>query len=267
MPVHPELDGQVTRPTRDRSDPGSPLSSTSSHSTRRWLVWATAMAIVASGALTGCSATRGVRPVGKGNTAVGLSVGGPFFRNLGAPMPVPLISAHARHGVGERTDIDFGLHAPLIGAFGVDAGASYLLVDQNGARPALSVGGRALLWANALTLTGKDNPNTGEGYPFSVRVFEQAYANVSWRFGEQLTVWTGLDLFAQIERLQVLPSIVAGVEWRPSKKAWIPGITLEAKHLALLSNQQFEVVDFIGIGGYGAFGLQVGFNFYFGGER
>lgn len=249
---------------------GSAVASRSPSPSRRWLGRlgsAATLAVVASVALSGCSATRGVRPVGKGNTAVGLSLGGPFFSNLGPAIPIPLVSVHARHGVGERTDVDVGLHAPIIGAFGVDAGASYLLVDQKGARPALSVGGRALLWGSALSLSGKDNPNTGEGYPFSVRLFEQAYANVSWKLGETLTLWTGLDLFAQVERLTVLPSLVAGAEWRPCAKPWIPGITVEAKHLALLSNQRFEVVDFIGPAGYGAFALQLGLNFQLGGAR
>lgn len=215
----------------------------------------------------GCSATRGVRPVGKGNGAVGLSLGGPVVKNLGVPIPAPMLSTFGRYGVGERTDLDFGIYFPVVSTFGVDFGASHLLLEQKGGRPAISAGGRVLLFGDALAFSGRKSPNTGERNPFSFRAFEELYANVSWVVADQLTLWTGLDLFAQIEELKVHPSLRAGLEWRPSKKMWAPGIVLETSYLAFLQDQGFEVVDYMGIAGYGAFGVHLGLNFYFERQR
>lgn len=245
------------RPTPRERPPG--------HAPRRFAFLL--LATFALAALTGCSASRGVRPLGKGRTSAGLSVGGPLFTNLGPAMPAPLTSVHVRHGVGERTDLDVGLHLPVIGAAGIDFGASHLLLAQEGARPAVTAGGRAYLWASALALSGKKNPNTGRGYALEPRLYEELYARASWQLGENVLAWGGADLFVQLERLAVLPSLVAGAEWRPCRDCWIPGITLEARHAALFSNQRFEVVDYLGPAGFGAFGVHLALNFYPGAPR
>lgn len=211
-----------------------------------------------------CSATRNVRPVGEGRMAAGTSVGGPLFSNLGAAFPVPLVSGFVRYGLDDRTDLDAGLHAPIAGAMGLDFGAGRLLLEQNGGVPAVMVGGRLHLWWNALALTGRENPNTGNGYAFSPRLYEELYATASWKPTDRVLLWSGLNAFAQLEKLTVLPSLVAGAEWRP-----VPafGIALEGRHLAFTRNTSSEVVAYTGLGGYGAFGLQLAFTIYPGAAR
>lgn len=228
-------------------------------SSRRLLVAAACCALLAGG----CSATRGVRPVGEGRWEAGLSIGGPVFTNLGVPIPAPLVSGYGRYGLGERTDLDFGLHLPITGAAGLDIGASHLLLEQDGWRPALMGGGRLLAWGNVLALSGAKDAD-GRAYDLDFRLFEQLYANASWALGEHVLVWAGLDMFAQIEAAIVHPSLVAGVQWRPVD---LFGLTLEAKHLGFFTNQRFAVVEYAGPYDFGAFAVQLGLSFRFGGDK
>lgn len=209
-------------------------------------------------ALSACSTTRSVRPVGEGKLAVGLSVGGPLFKNLGPPIPVPVTNVFGRYGLTERMDLDFGLQVPVIAATGIDAGVSRLFLDQAGARPAVMAGGRLHLVANALALTGAENPNGGD-YPLGVRVFEELHGNASWKLGDKTLVWVSLVLFMQLEELIVRPALGVGGEWRP-----VPlfGLALEVRQMAFLTNERFAAVDFIGPADMGALSVQLGFNFY-----
>lgn len=209
-----------------------------------------------------CSVTRSVRPVGEGKTEVGLSVGGPIFTNLGPPIPAPLTAIYGRHGLNEKTDVDVGLHVPVAGAIGLDAGAARLLRAQDGGIPAVMAGGRLLLFANALWLTGRDNPNGG-GYASDIRLFEEAYAHASWAVGEKVLLWAGADLFMQLEDGIVRPTLLAGGEWRPVKRF---GIALEARQMAFTTDQRFAAVDFVGPADLGAFAVQLGFRFHLQGE-
>lgn len=220
------------------------------------------LAALALALLEGCSTTRGVRPVGEGKIAAGLSVGGPVFTNLGAPIPTPLTSIYGRYGLDEKTDLDFALHVPVAASVGLDAGAGRLLLDQKGLRPAVMAGGRLLLFMNALWLTGAENPN-GRDYEAGVRVMEHVYANASWKWLERSLVWVSFDLLAQIESAIVRPAIGVGAEWRP---AALFGLTVEVRQLAFTTNQRFAAVDFIGPGDLGATSIQLGFNFYPGAE-
>lgn len=222
----------------------------------------TALAALAFALLAGCSTTRSVRPVGEGKWAAGGSIGGPLFTNLGPPIPAPMVSAYARRGLDARTDLDFGLYFPVIAATGFDVGASRLLVDQDGAWPAVMGGGRLLAFANALVLSGED-PN-GKPYGFSPRLFEELYANASWRVGEASLAWAGISLFLQAEALIARPTIQLGFEWRASR---LFGLALELKQLSFLTNQRFAAVAFVGPADYGAFAAQVGFNFYPGSDE
>lgn len=208
--------------------------------------------------LVACSTTRSVRPVGEGKMSAGLSIGGPLFTNLGGAIPVPVTTLFGRYGLTEKTDLDFGLQVPVIASIGVDAGASHLLLDQEGLRPAVMAGGRLHVHANPLAIVGRDNPNGGD-YSLGVRVFEELHANASWRLGQRSLVWVSFVVFAQVEELIFRPAIGVGVEWRPVS---LFGLTVEARQMAFLTNQHFAAVSFIGPADLGAFAIQLGFNFY-----
>ncbi|HET6344858.1 MAG TPA: hypothetical protein VFH51_07985 [Myxococcota bacterium] len=222
------------------------------------------IAIVAVLALfwgAGCAVTRSIRPVGEGNLAAGVSVGGPIFQNLGAPIPVPLTSAYARLGLDPQTDVDVGLHLPVVRAAGIDAGVARLLWLSEGLWPAFMLGARIGVFGNVQGLLGRHAPETGSPYGLSPRVFEEIYGTFSWQPNPALLTWTGLHLFGQLERARVRPTLLAGAEWRPVDPL---GFSLEAKWMTPLSDQRNLAIDYRGIAGRGALAVQVGAAYYFG---
>ncbi len=72
-----------------------------------------------------CSAVNQVRTVGKGNTGMELTLGGPMMTNLGAPLPIPNFFAGVRYGLRQDLDIAglFNITGPIIpGIFDVITG-------------------------------------------------------------------------------------------------------------------------------------------------
>ena len=138
----------------------------------------------------GCSAAHGVRPIGQGHHAVEASLGGPIARLYGAPVPIPLSSVGYRYGLSDRSDLHVRLHTTPLALFGLasfDAGASYLLADQQGGRPAVNLEGSLYVTAGKLS--------TGRG---GVRFFGEAelYGSWAWSQREHLA-YVGADFFYQ----------------------------------------------------------------------
>ncbi len=210
--------------------------------------------VVLSGA---CTTSRALRPVGAKQWQVGGSIGGPVFTNLGAPIPTPLLNVYGRYGLTEKATLEFGLSPTVIRALGADVGASYELLAQKGGIPRVMADGRVYLWAGLAELTGKPR---GSGTPFTLapRIYEQLQATAAWDVG-RFTLYAGLNLFAQVERVIFVPSLIAGVEWRVGR---LVGLQLELKQMGFTQNQLFAVVDFIGPGNFGAFAVQLGVNIY-----
>jgi len=209
--------------------------------------------------------SRNVRPVGAGKLAVGASLGGPLFTNLGPPIPAPVVSVNARYGLFDKTNLDGGLLLTPAAAQGLDLGIGQLVLDQSGGIPAVMVGGRLTFFANALALSGRLNPNTGKGYDLQPRLYEEVYGTASWKVHEQWLLWAGVDLFAQIgSRFALVPSILAGAEWRFAREF---GLSAELRQIAFASNQEYAVVAFIGPANYGALAANIGFTWYPGAEQ
>lgn len=214
--------------------------------------------LLAAVALAGCSLTREVRPVGQGNFAAGLSVGGPLFTNLGGAIPTPIASVYGRYGILPKLDLDFALDLTPTSAQGLDLGAAYEVLEQTGPAPAMMIGARGYMFVNADGFTGKVNPDTGSAYTLEPKAFEEIYANVSWEVGHPWLVYAGVDLFAQAEEKVFEPSILAGVEYRFTHV----GIAAEVRDVAFTTNQKYSTFEYIGPGGYGALSFQLGLNIY-----
>ena len=110
--------------------------------------------VMSLGWLTACSTLSGARPLAPGQHEVGVHLGGPLFQ-FGGPVPLPNVVVGARSGlttIAERPlDLGYGTNLTalpfgIISAYG-DLG--YLLVDQNGAVPALTLRNKLLLTTNA----------------------------------------------------------------------------------------------------------------------
>ena len=69
-----------------------------------------------------CTATRQVRTIGKGNKGIEVTLGGPFFTNLGSPLPMPNLFIGGRYGLMQDLDIavHYNLTAPIIPGIPLD---------------------------------------------------------------------------------------------------------------------------------------------------
>lgn len=128
-----------------------------------------------------CATTQTPRTLGKGVTAVGLSVGGPVARIPGVGnIPLPYAIVEGRHGVTDRLDVLAATHL-LLDAFGtpsLDLGASYLLVPERlPDRSAATVSGRLMILAN----------------PEAPIVLPEATLTWSYRAGSDGYLYGGLD--------------------------------------------------------------------------
>jgi len=111
------------------------------------------VACMLSFGLTACGTLSTARPLEQGETLIGATLAGPMI-DFGGPLPLPFAVVEARHGLPRLADrpIDLGYGLNLTALpFGVTAGhvgASWLLVEQDGGVPALSVGNRVFFGVN-----------------------------------------------------------------------------------------------------------------------
>lgn len=112
-----------------------------------------------TGLLTACGVMNGARPQAPGTHAVGLTVGGPMLAAAGLVLPLPNATLEGRSGLprllDREVDLNYGVNLTAIafGQAGVHVGASWLLLDQQGWRPALSVSDRVYFYTNVLDRT------------------------------------------------------------------------------------------------------------------
>lgn len=72
--------------------------------------------------LFSCTATRQIRTIGKGNKGMEVTLGGPFFNDLGPPLPMPNLFVGGRYGLLQDLDIavHYNLTAPIIPGIPLD---------------------------------------------------------------------------------------------------------------------------------------------------
>ncbi|HLT29535.1 MAG TPA: hypothetical protein VK013_05805 [Myxococcaceae bacterium] len=105
------------------------------------------LAALALTATTGCASRHLARTVGAGNSEARVSIGGPLFSNLGAPIPLPNVALGGRYGVADGWDVDgnVSLLGAAVGVAYLDPGVvKQLFVQERGA--ALSASARANLF-------------------------------------------------------------------------------------------------------------------------
>ncbi len=136
-------------------------------------------------ALGGCATLTTARPLSPGEHALGVVAGGGMV-DLGAPIPLPAVMVEGRHGVaapgGHPIDVGWGVNGTAL-AFGMAAvhgGVSGLLLRQDGAIPAVSVGDRLWFATNAPGLGSKLEPR------LQAWAADQVEVTASWEVGGQL---------------------------------------------------------------------------------
>lgn len=196
---------------------------------------------------SGCGTAHTARPLGKGNQAIHVSVGGPVG-GIGSPNTfVPLTTLTYKYGLTDRADVYVGWHVleTFLGEGNLffDIGASYYLLDQKGARPGLSA---------AFTVSPLINRRSG----WAMMDFQMT---ASWAFGkkERHLVYLGAhNMFApaRSEAVQTSPytlSPYVGGQFSIGKKKQL-ALGLEVKWHRPWANTSDAVVGYVGIGKLGA---------------
>jgi len=207
---------------------------------------------------SGCALSRGVRPVGEKNVAIDASLGGPVADYMGGMKPFPLSTVGLTYGLTDKTNIHGGFHPSslaMFGLVGLELGASHLVVEPDGAIPAVMVDG------TIITLAG----NLAEGPPDGgFRAFLETSVMASWAYGKrEHLIYTGPEFITQPSPLMSIPGWTVGHRFNAGR--W--GIGAELGWLAPFWDNLPPVVEYAGIGGRGAVSINLGVSVKLGGEQ
>ena len=208
--------------------------------------------------LQGCALSHGVRPVGEGNVALDVGLGGPIVDYMGGHNPVPLSQIGITYGLSDKTNLHGGFYpsgAAMFGLVGFEAGASHLVLEQDGGRPAVMVDG---------TLIGIGG-DIGEGAPEGgFRPYLQTSAHGSWGYGSrEHLVYTGPEFISQVAPLDSVFGWTLGHQANFGR--W--GLGTEVGWMAPFWDNLPPVVDYAGIGGRGAVSINFGVQVALGGQK
>ena len=201
---------------------------------------------------TACATTHLARPVGRGNTRVSASLGGPLVEFAGAPIPVPMSTVGVAHGVTESVDVHGELHptAATHGVGGITAGAAWHPLASHPS--ALTVGGTlGTFFTTEDALLLADVWLSGGG----------KVASWLWLGGgvhNTLRVATS----APGETIPWAPTLFGLVAFRLSRRVTFD---LELRWYALASCGQCVAIAYYAPGSVGALGVILGVDYQFGG--
>lgn len=202
---------------------------------------------------TGCGLTTQVRPVPRGAVQVEGAVGGPLVR-IGPVIPVPLSAAGVRYGVAERADVAAHVHLTSLsfGVAGLDVGGTWLALEQDGAVPALSLGGR--VYGFTSVHASRD---------VSPRAYVEVSPTASYLLGGRFLSYASATGLVQLAGGRPLLSLAVGEEVRLER--W--GVQLELRWYQPDYATRFNAADWQGVGGMGALGGVLGVHYRFGGDE
>lgn len=206
--------------------------------------------------LTGCGTAHTARPLGKGNTAIVTSLGGPIADLGGATVPVPLPTVGIKYGVTERNDIyaDWQVMPAILGNAAFDVGGSWYFLDQHKGRPGLSTAATVhAIWNTRDLWLAADTQLTA-----------------SWLLHPRHLLYLGFHLMFVPVRSDAMNSApvhfapMLGGEVRLGKNRGF-GLGLEVKWADPWRGTDFMIVDYAG--SRGGICITGGFNFYLGGKK
>ena len=206
--------------------------------------------------VAGCSTFRPVQPLDPGQTALGVSLGGPLLNTLGTVFPTPILNVVAARGLRSRAGNmpwavtgALDITAALYGNLHLEPGmVAYPIVQTGGAVPSVAVAGSLHVLANR-----HDS------------LFVPHLAGIaSWRWGAQLLVYTGGDAALAI-KTPAAPLIgpLAGAEWVHGRGRF----GLEVKWLAPYHDVEPAAPTWIAPFHHGYFSVLLGAGYQFGGTR
>jgi hypothetical protein len=199
--------------------------------------------------LSGCGAQLHNLPVGKGNTVLTGSVGGPLVKVYGQTLPVPYALVGVTHGLSNRVDLHGDLHlmAAMFKFAGFTPGIAYF--------PPLRLG-PLVPSVDADMLMFSDFNQT--------RVFPEVTVAVATSSGSRWSTYAGLHSTFQTTKEPVfLPSVFAGTSFRAGRVRLFG----ELQWLALNRSNRLMPVNWGGISHHGALAPQFGMTFDLGRSR
>jgi hypothetical protein len=209
-------------------------------------------------ALAACATTDLARPVGRGNTRVGLSAGGPIAVIGSKPIPAPIVTIGLAHGLYDQLDLQGHIH-PFAAAFdtgngsipilGADLGFAWHPVHTR--RELLSIGGAFYGFTNRLDAVFFTDLWIAAGY--------RATGWFSFSGGMHNTLRIGTSDETLAERPVWTPTLFAQVAVRPFSGRF--AIDLELRWYAFTQNGTIVAPAYVTIGNYGALGILLGFHF------
>lgn len=140
--------------------------------------------------LAGCAAHTNLVPLGRGRLAPNIGIGGPIVEAFGTHVPIPYLLAGADYGVSSSVNANAAVHLlPLVyGVAGLDAGAAWFPLRNDGWKPTIGIGPRVFLFASL--------KQTVESRFF---FYPTVSASASWKTGPGL-LYAGGDLAVPLAR-------------------------------------------------------------------
>lgn len=191
--------------------------------------------------LTGCASLTHVRPVPRGALVAEASVGGPLVQLGDVPLPLPLTSVGVTYGALDRLSLHAHVQpsALLLGALGMDAGATGLLLAQTGAWPALVASGQAQVLTDGRT---------------GAWASADASLTASWLLSEHWLPYVTLS--GQVDFLNRLVQTAPGLGLQVQLGPWT--IQAETRLYAPTRRSDIAAVPYVGLAGHGALGVVLG---------
>lgn len=210
--------------------------------------------------LSACGVHHSARPLDKGEHRVGATFGGPMVAFGGAVIPLPNLVVQGASGVAELNDkpleLDYGLNVTALafGQLGLHLGGSYLLLEQKGAIPALSVTDRIYIYNNYISPT-----TTPEAKGFSF--VDQLEVTASWLVKEQL-IYGGLAQYTDLKSPGLILSPFMGLDLSHGSGPW--SVQIEGRYMGVNLSKEVNTIEWVGVGDRGAVAFNLGFSRTFG---
>ncbi|MEO0081851.1 MAG: hypothetical protein ABIL25_06125 [candidate division WOR-3 bacterium] len=199
----------------------------------------------------GCGTVSSVRALRKGQSALGVGLGGPVAHVAGMDIPLPYTVARYRYGVNDKSSIYAGGHLMVaaLGVAGLEAGWAWHPLTQKKYRPAVSAS------AGLAALV-----KSGDGHA----LFPQLDVTGSYLLGDRSLTYFGIQSMYQLaDKPYAVFAPFVGEEVRLGSRV---SLCAEAKWYAPTEKASPRSVDYrIPIAGQGAVGFVLGVNYQFGG--
>ena len=214
------------------------------------------LSVLAAAALlvSACGTVAAVRPLAKGQSSLGLSMGGPVAKVAGLDIPMPYAVARYRYGLSDQFGAYAGAHllVAAMGVVGLEGGFSYHFLEQQGWVPCVGA---------SAGFVGLVKPrSTDQAF------FPQLDLTASWLFRDRFLAYVGSQSMYQFnDKPYVVLAPFVGGQFDIGPKF---SLGVEAKWYAPTEPTKPRNVDYrLGVAGKGAVGFVLGAGYKFGGNN